>query len=224
VRAPTRSGTIARRRPLRRAVGRVDQLTRTGADRSPGLLHLRATVDTSAAGATVVRGRGATAVARLAAGAYSVTFSLMCRTAPGSRAPAHRGVTTTNAFMANPRGIGTPNEGLVVVWDGNESVRPAGRRGGVLPPGDLLDRVRRSLGMGGRTEVQPPAMRSSFARDWPGFRRLGGFTTSARNRPMYACPPGRPRPWGLEATAVPPSSPPGVPVSGSTPPAAFVAR
>jgi hypothetical protein len=82
---------------------------------------LFATVDTSATGATVVRGRGATAAGRLATGFYFVTFNRDVSNCTWVASAGRSIAAGTGPFIATPRGrtIGTPTptDVGVVVWD-----------------------------------------------------------------------------------------------------------
>jgi hypothetical protein len=79
---------------------------------------LHATVDTSAAGGTLVRGRGALAVSRIALGFYSVTFTRDVSGCTWQATAGRRTNTGVADFNATPRG--TPagaNAVGVVLWN-----------------------------------------------------------------------------------------------------------
>jgi hypothetical protein len=79
---------------------------------------LHATVDTSAAGGTLVRGRGALAVGRIALGFYSVTFNRDVSGCTWQATAGRRTDTGVTDFNATPRG--TPagaNTVGVVLWN-----------------------------------------------------------------------------------------------------------
>jgi hypothetical protein len=88
--------------------------------KSADILH--ATVDTTATGATIVRGRGATAAGRLAVGVYYVTFNRDVSKCTWNASAGRSTATGTSAFIATPRGVPSPGgvkDAGVVIWNGN---------------------------------------------------------------------------------------------------------
>ena len=96
--------------------------------KSTDILH--ATVNTSAAGGTLVHGRGATAVARIALGFYRVTFNRDVSNCTWQATAGRSTDAGVSDFNATPRGApapGTVNDVGVVIWNqaGNQIDGPS---------------------------------------------------------------------------------------------------
>jgi len=79
---------------------------------------LHATVNTSATGGTILRGRGATAVARIGIGFYAVTFNRDVSNCTWQATAGRATAVGVSDFGATPRGVanGGPNQVGVVIW------------------------------------------------------------------------------------------------------------
>jgi hypothetical protein len=105
------------------SAGNADNATQLGGvsatsyARTADIVH--ATVNTSATGGTIVRGRGATAVSRISAGFYAVTFNRDVSNCTWQATAGRSTVTGVSDFNATPRGVtgGSVNQIGVVVWN-----------------------------------------------------------------------------------------------------------